>query len=219
MMPSRNHYLIQYWKGHGSLMLTAVDGRATFLRVMVIGSSGAGKSTLARQLGQKLNLPVIHLDRHYWHAGWVGTPLHEWRETVRQFSARSHWIMDGNYRSTLAERASAADTVIFLDLPRWLCVMRVIKRRVQHNRQPRPDMAPGCVEKLLDPELPAYLNHIWQYERRARPHVVYWLQQLDPEKRVLWLRTRREIAALIKCPITYAGLTLGRQRLPFSAAI
>ena len=34
-------------------------------RILVVGSSGAGKSTLARQLGQALGLPVIHLDQLY----------------------------------------------------------------------------------------------------------------------------------------------------------
>lgn len=31
-------------------------------RVLIIGNSGGGKSTLARRLGEKLGLPVIHLD-------------------------------------------------------------------------------------------------------------------------------------------------------------
>ena len=35
-------------------------------RVAIIGSCGAGKSTLAKSLGEKLDLPVIHLDAHYW---------------------------------------------------------------------------------------------------------------------------------------------------------
>ena len=39
-------------------------------RIMIIGCGGAGKSTLARQLGEKLNLPVVHLDKLFWLPGW-----------------------------------------------------------------------------------------------------------------------------------------------------
>ncbi len=36
--------------------------------------------------------------------------------------------MDGNYSGTLDVRLSVADTVIFLDFPRILCLARIIKR-------------------------------------------------------------------------------------------
>jgi adenylate kinase family enzyme len=42
-------------------------------RVMVIGCGGAGKSTLARILAARLELPLIHLDFHYWGPNWKPT--------------------------------------------------------------------------------------------------------------------------------------------------
>ena len=48
-------------------------------RVVILGCCGAGKSTLARQLGIKLELPVIHLDTYFWQVGWVESdPLFVW---------------------------------------------------------------------------------------------------------------------------------------------
>ena len=39
-------------------------------RILVIGGSGAGKSTFSVELAKKLNLPLVHLDRLFWRAGW-----------------------------------------------------------------------------------------------------------------------------------------------------
>lgn len=38
-------------------------------KIMIVGSGGAGKSTLAKQLGEKLDIPVYHLDAIFWQPG------------------------------------------------------------------------------------------------------------------------------------------------------
>ena len=35
-------------------------------KILIIGCSGSGKSTLAVALGEKLGLPVVHLDQLWW---------------------------------------------------------------------------------------------------------------------------------------------------------
>jgi adenylate kinase family enzyme len=52
-------------------------------RILIIGCGGAGKSTLARQLGDKLGLPVVHLDKLFWHPGWVESSKEEIDEKIR----------------------------------------------------------------------------------------------------------------------------------------
>jgi len=58
------------------------------------------------------------------------------------------WIMDGNYGGTLELRLTACDAVILLDISPWLCLWRVVKRRLRYAGQSRPEMASGCPERL-----------------------------------------------------------------------
>jgi adenylate kinase family enzyme len=40
-------------------------------RILIIGPSGAGKSVLARRIGERLGLPVVHVDAINRNPGWV----------------------------------------------------------------------------------------------------------------------------------------------------
>jgi adenylate kinase family enzyme len=159
-------------------------------KVLVIGSGGAGKSTLANQLGKLLDVEVLHLDKFYWHAGWVETEKSEWLMTVEELLSRDAWIMDGNYSGTLATRLEACDTVIFLDMPRLVCLWRVFKRALMYRKRSRPDMAEGCPEKLsLE-----FILWIWNYPRRTRPKINGMLESSPEEKKkIIRLRSRADV--------------------------
>jgi len=158
-------------------------------KILVIGSGGAGKSTFAARLGARLKLEVIHLDSCYWQAGWQETPKAEWRARVEELIAHDTWIMDGNYSGTLELRLKACDTVIFLDLPRTLCLWRVVKRAIMYWGKPRPDMAAGCPERLTF----EFVQWIWQYPRRTRPQVLARLQACADAKQIVHLRSQAEV--------------------------
>ena len=158
-------------------------------RILVIGSGGAGKSTVATRLGQLLDLEVNHLDKFYWRPGWVETPPEEWTQIVTALINRDSWIIDGNYGGTLALRMQKCDTIVFLDMPRLLCVWRIVKRNFRYRRDVRPDMAEGCREKL-DPE---FVSWVWNYSRRTRPKVVKLIHEQAHGKRVVWLRSNAEV--------------------------
>jgi adenylate kinase family enzyme len=159
-------------------------------RVMIIGSGGAGKSTLARRLGERLEIPVVHLDAHFWKPGWIPTPKAEWLETELELMRPEAWILDGNFGGSMDARLALADTVIFMDLPRLTCIARVLKRRVQHHGRSRPDMAAGCPEKI-DLE---FLRWIWDFPRTKRPGI---LKKLEATRRagtrVVHLRSVRDL--------------------------
>jgi adenylate kinase family enzyme len=163
-------------------------------RILVIGSGGAGKSTFARELGAILDLPVIHLDQAYWKAGWEKPSKEEWSEAVDRLIAQHEWIMDGNFGGTLPQRVKRADAIILLDISRWICLWRVLKRIVKYRGRHRPDMPPGCQERF-DLE---FIKWIWNYPRNSRPAKIALLSATGPDQRVVILRTAREVAEFLR---------------------
>lgn len=158
-------------------------------RVVVVGSGGSGKSTFSAELGRRTGLPVIHLDREYWRPGWEETPKDEWKGRVAKLLEDDRWIMDGNFGGTREMRMRAADTIIFLDLPRRVCLYRILKRTVNYHGRSRPDMAEGCSERF---DL-AFLGWVWNFRKRSRKRLMRELEGL-PEKRVIILRNQRQVA-------------------------
>jgi hypothetical protein len=102
-------------------------------RVLVLGPGGAGKSTLAARLGRATGLPVIELDRVFWTPELDPTPKPEWVARQIELMDRPGWIMDGDLGpyDVLEPRLEAADTIVVLDLPRWRCAWRAVRRSHQ----------------------------------------------------------------------------------------
>ena len=163
-------------------------------RVLVIGPGGSGKSTFAKRLGQILDIDVKHLDRHYWRAGWTKPSNEDWLKTVDELISADAWIIDGNFGGTLAKRVARCDTIIFLDMPRLVCLWRVTKRRLTYRKRSRPDMAEGCQEKL-DLE---FISWAWNYSNRSRPNVIKLINENSESKKVVWLRSNTDVERFLK---------------------
>lgn len=160
-------------------------------RVAVVGPGGAGKTTFARALGAKTGLEVIHLDTLFWKPGWVETPRDEWRAIQTDVVAREAWIIEGNYGATLDVRLSRADTVIFLDFHRTLCLRRALWRAIRNHG--KPTQADGCPESL-DFE---FYRWIWNYPKQSRPVVLAAISAHAADAQVFTPRQPSEAAALL----------------------
>ncbi|HEX2764336.1 MAG TPA: AAA family ATPase [Allosphingosinicella sp.] len=160
-------------------------------RVLVIGSPGAGKSTLAAQIARLTGLPLVHMDRLAWKAGWVEVSRAELESRVREAIAGRRWVIDGNYGGTLPLRVTRADTVIDLDLPRWLCVWSLLRRVLQHRGETRDDMAPDCPERL-DWE---FLVYTARFGGRGRRRIERALAGFKGQR--ITLRSRSEVRAFL----------------------
>jgi adenylate kinase family enzyme len=157
-------------------------------RIAVIGSGGSGKSTFADGLGERLGVPVIHLDHLYWRPGWQPTPDEEWRAVQRHLVLKESWIMDGNYGSTLEIRLAVADAVYFFDLPTWRSLVGVLARWVRNHG--KAIQAEGCPEHVSW----EFLRWVWRYRRDSRPRVVAALREHAGSARVVVIRSRRDAA-------------------------
>lgn len=163
-------------------------------RVIVIGCSGSGKSTLSQKLHRILQLPIIHLDRYYWQANWQATEQGAWDQKVTEFALTDRWIIDGNYSRTLDIRIGRADVIVFLDMPRWLCMYRIVKRRIQYHGRTRPDLNKDCPEKLDI----GFLKWVWDYRKRNRVKTLEKLKQVKQHQKVVIIRNKKQLEELVE---------------------
>jgi adenylate kinase family enzyme len=160
-------------------------------RVVVLGCSGSGKSIFARRLRLQLGLPVVHLDVLYWRRGWKEPDTGSFRARVADAIAGESWVREGNYRETFDLRLPRANAVIILDAPRWLRLIRVLRRSVYSGRG--PDLPEGCPEHF-DWKL---LKFIWRFDKVTWPRIEAARVEHGPDLPVIRLRNNREVAAFL----------------------
>jgi adenylate kinase family enzyme len=99
-------------------------------RIMVCGPSNAGKSTLAAAIGDRLGLPVVHLDRlhHLPNTDWMPRPREDFVRLHDAAIAEDAWVMDGNYSGVVPARVARATGIVLLLDNRWANFARYLRR-------------------------------------------------------------------------------------------
>jgi adenylate kinase family enzyme len=98
-------------------------------RVWVIGISGSGKTTLAVELARRLGVGHIELDAMHHGPDWAEPDLEQFRADVAAVVAGDGWVVDGGYQGKLGTMVpEAADTLIWLDLPLYVSMLRTTRR-------------------------------------------------------------------------------------------
>jgi len=156
-----------------------------FNRVAVIGISGSGKSTFASALAARTGLPLLHGDQLEWQADWKLRPDPDLHALHTSWIEQPRWIIEGWMEPARAERLSAADIVIDLDLPAPLCAWHVLTRMLRGER--RSEMPAGCVDRFSCGMLSTVLL------RKERPFIDDALKAATL-KTYVRLRTRRDNA-------------------------
>jgi adenylate kinase family enzyme len=164
-------------------------------RVAIIGCSGSGKSTLARRIAERLALPVVYLDVLYWRPGWKDSEYQAFRARVAEALAGDRWITDGNFSGVADIYMPAADLIVLVDQPRWLCLWRAIRRAVVDKGAGRADLPEGCPEKF-DVGLWTY---IWNWNRVTRRKMEAAIALHAPNAQVVRLSGDAEIKRWLEC--------------------
>jgi adenylate kinase family enzyme len=133
---------------------------------MIVGTPGSGKSTLARELGARLGLPVVHMDREvHWLPGWVERDRAEKLPIVERIIARDAWVFEGGHSDSYSQRLARAQMLIWTDAPLPLRLWRVTRRAITGLGRTRPDLADDCPERLRG--LPEFWRYMLTSNRRS----------------------------------------------------
>ncbi len=160
-------------------------------KIVVVGVSAVGKTTFARTLATRLDLPVVPMDALMWKPGWeyIGD-----EETVRLLQVESEkpaWVIEGyitkGARTFVFERA---DTIIYLDYPRYVAALWYLKRWWKHRREPRPELA-GSPERFSF----KFLKLVWT--KGEAISLRRYLRAVEPQSKIITLQSPKEASQFL----------------------
>ena len=169
-------------------------------RILVVGPSGSGKTTTARRIADQLNLPHTELDAIHWQPDWRELALAEFRARVGEIVAADAWVIDGNYSKVRELILARADTIVYLDLPLWLCAARLLRRSLRRALT-REELWAGNRESLFTTffSSDSVIYYTIRTQRRRRRQ--YAAIQSDPvyaHIQFVHLRALREVDAWLR---------------------
>jgi adenylate kinase family enzyme len=154
-------------------------------RIVILGCAGSGKTTLARQLGERMGVPVICLDT-VWHSLSPKDDIPTFRAAMAKAHAGEAWISDGNFAAvTFDIRLPRADLIVWLDPPKLICASRAVARVFRRGEAHRIG------------QLAEVLAFIWNFDRINRPKIEAERIAQGPDVPVRRLTNDHEIAAFI----------------------
>ena len=152
----------------------------------MLGCAGAGKSVFSRELADALTCPAFCLDEVWGQVGGE-TRLAEFKALVAEQHRGEHWVSDGNFsEATFVVRLPRATHIIWIERPRWLCLLRAALRPFE----------PAQAHRIID--IPKVSAFIWNFNVRNRPRIDALIRDIGPSLPVTRLGSDEEVRHFLK---------------------
>lgn len=175
-------------------------------RVLVGGTSGSGKTTLAGRIAATVGIPHTEIDSLHHGPGWTVRP--EFGADVAALVAGQQWVTEYQYLNARPLLLGRCDLVVYLLLPKWLVISRVVRRTLRRALK-RETLWNGNVE----PPLRTFFTdreHIvrWAWRTHSRnAGRIAGIEAARPDLPVVVLTSRRQIARWLDGPLVEASLS------------
>ena len=163
-------------------------------KIIVLGNSGSGKSTFTTILANKLHIDFLHLDPFVYKYSWDKPEYKEMEEKVEKLLLKDSWIIDGNFLYNAQSRFKECDSIVFLDLNRFVCINSVIKRHKKYKGKHRDSRSDDCDERLTLSYLKWVLKDFYKTSRKI---ILKYIKD-NPDKHVVILKSRRQVNKYLK---------------------
>ena len=163
-------------------------------KIIVLGNSGSGKSTFTTILANKLHIDFLHLDPLVYKYSWDKPEYKEMEEKVEKLLLKDSWISDGNFLYNAQSRFKECDSIVFLDLNRFVCINSVIKRHKKYKGKHRDSRSDDCDERLTLSYLKWVLKDFYKTSRKI---ILKYIKD-NPDKHVVILKSRRQVNKYLK---------------------
>jgi adenylate kinase family enzyme len=166
-------------------------------RIAVVGVSGSGKSAVAAAAAARLGHRHVELDSIHHLPDWEPIETTRFREIISDVVAGTRWVIDGNYPMVQDIVFAAADTIVWLDLPRRV-VMPALTRRTFTRMVRREELWNGNRERFrnlfdLRPEQNILLWSWTSHRKLSDRYLGAMDNAADVDQRWVRLRSRRAI--------------------------
>ena len=143
------------------------------LKLLVIGNSGCGKTYLSGKLGERLNIPVIHMDQFFFRTGGY-TPEYHVSEKERNMMINvtlqlKSFIIEGADGPLCEIFAPYCNELIFIDYPWKICYNSILNRKLDPGMKSTPE----ATKWLINWAKTYYINPITMGNSHKRHFNIY----------------------------------------------
>lgn len=164
------------------------------MKFLIFGTPGSGKTTFSNRLSKITDIPVFHIDRHFFKKGreWIERPQEDFLKDVKEQLEKDSWIIDGNGMRSLEMRFKEAHLAIFCDFPRLICIFRIFYRWISTLGKEKPDGPEDAINKVSF----RILKYLWKFP--SRYHSINRLKELYPNVEFIHASSQKDLEHILK---------------------